>query len=162
MYIHNDIAKYTACFSHLQVRIQPDWEAFSKSEATSATADLVRLAERLGCRDQPLALLPGCEAVGLAYGGVAILMAIEAAGGAMAFAAADQDAAICLCHGLMQAVGDARRDWLLHDVHQRAQRALAPLGPASLLNPAAAALRAGSPGAPQLACTASRLTLKPA
>ena len=128
------------------------------SNKQSATAALVQLAEQLGCRER-LRELSACEAVGLAYSAHGILAAIEMVGGAMAFTVADQDAAIRLRHSLMQAVGDVRRRWVSHKRRQRAESAFAPLGPAFLLTAAAAELRAGSPGAPPLACTAARLTL---
>jgi hypothetical protein len=149
---------HVECFSHLRVCIEPDWQELGGDKQT-ATAALVRLAEWLGCRDRQCALLPGCEAVCLARGADAILAAVEAAGGAMALAGADEDAAIRLCQGLMQAVGDVRRSWLPNDMRRRVEGTFSGFGTAFLLTAAAAQLRKGSPGSPQLACTAARLTL---
>ena len=75
-------------------------------------ADLVRLAERLGCRDDKPHALPSLEAVCLARGASAILAAIERVGWGCALSQADPAAATCLGHSLMQAVGDVRRRWL--------------------------------------------------
>jgi hypothetical protein len=124
---------HTGRFSHLRVCLEPDWEAFGWSEDTTAMADFIQLAERLGCRDEPRTLQRS-EAVCLARGA---------------------DAAACLCAGLMQAVGDPRRRWLPTDTRARVEGFLSLLPPASLLG-MAEELRGGVPGAPQRAYAASQ------
>jgi hypothetical protein len=141
-------------FDHLQACLEPDWQAFGGDEAAAA-ADLIQLAERLGCRDQPRAL-PHVEAVCLARGADAILTAIENAGKAAALAAADPAAAAALRDGLVQAASDVRRRWLPGDTRNRVECAFAVLAPDDL-RAVAADVRRGLPGAPQHAYAASQL-----
>lgn len=153
----DDSASHSACqvvllyvhaerFGHLGTCIEPDWQSFSKSGAAAST-DLIKLAEWLGCRDQPHAL-PLATEVCLGRGAPAVLAALEAAGGACALARADAAAATCLCHSLMQGHGNLRLQMEL---------AFAPLAP-EILQATAADLRNRNPGSPQRAGVAVCLT----
>jgi hypothetical protein len=129
-------------FDHVGMSIEPDWSAFGTSEATAA-ADLIQLAEQLGCWGtyQPL---QSVEALCWARGAAAILAAVEQAGGAQALAAADPDAAACICHGLLAAL-EIHGDWMPSDVRRRVADAFAALEPSNL-RAAAARLRSRAPG----------------
>ena len=142
-------------FGHLLTCVEPDWQTFGTSKHT-ARADLIELAEGLGCRDGPH-VLPRLEALCLARGAAAVLAAFEAIGGpddVLELHRADPAAAACLSHGLMQAVGDVRRRWVRSDPHNRASRILHCLGP-DLLSAAAGDLRKGAPDTWQRACAAA-------
>lgn len=146
----------TGRFSHLAVYTDiTDWQAFGKSQ-TSVRPELIQLAEQLGCRSRPH-LLPRLEAVSLARGAAEVLAALELAGGVQALAAADPDAAACLCRTLMDSVGKVRLSWLPSGVQDRMDRAFAALGP-SVLQAAVADLRRGAPHCLQFVCVAIQLT----
>ena len=152
----SDAVGHTERFGHLRTCIEPDWQAFGTSKPT-ARADLIELAEWLGCRDEPH-VLPRLEELCLARGATAVLAAFEVGGPdeVLAIHRADPAAAACLCHGLMQAVGDIRRRWERSDMHDRACHILHCLGP-ELLSAAARDLRRGAPGSWQRACAAGWL-----
>ena len=141
-------------FDHRLTSIEPDWSAFGSSEATAA-ADLIQLVKQLGCWEQ-YQPLQSAEAVCWARGAAAILAAVEQAGGAHALAAADPDAAACICHSLLSAV-HLRRDWVPSDVRRHAKDTFAALEPSNL-QAAAAGLRGRMPGSLQGAYNAIRLT----
>ena len=142
-------------FGHLRVCMEPDWQAFGCSRA-SASEDLIQLAERLGCRDRSQPPLPQQWAVCLARGAEAVQAALHLAGGAQTLTLADPAAAICLCYGIVQAVGDLRHSWLPTDVRERAERACALLGP-DMLRHATEDLKKGIRGGAQRAYAAARL-----
>lgn len=140
----------------MPVCVQPDWQAFGKGGQSPATEDLIWLAELLGCR-QALHTTAVHVMVFVARGIADILAAIELAGGVQHLAAADPDAAACLCDSLLQAVSDGSRPWLPSSMRQRVEQAFAALGPSSLRD-AAASLRQRIPNSPQRACYAAWLT----
>jgi hypothetical protein len=110
---------HTEHYSHLQVCVEPHWQTFGSSAAT-AKADLIRLAEWLGCRDKAHAL-PRPEALCLLRGAPAVLAAVELAGGVHALAAADMAAAACLGHCLMEAVDGTCCEWVPRDMSSRGE-----------------------------------------
>ena len=140
-------------FSHLQMFVGLDWEFYTVP--AHAQAQLIELAELLGCRDTEHAI-PHHLATSLARGAPSVLAAIEQSGGAEALAAADRAAAACLCHGLMEATCDSRRRWLPSDLLCRVERTFAAMGP-SELRAAAVGIRSGAARALQHAYTAVRL-----
>jgi hypothetical protein len=71
-------------------------------------------------------------------------------------AAADPDAAACLCRTLMDSVGKARLSWLPGGLQDRMDRAFAALGP-SVLQAAVADLRLCAPESLEFACMAIQL-----
>lgn len=157
MYIINAVVGCAERFRYLRTCVEPDWQAFGTSKHT-ARAGLIELAEWLGCRDGPH-VLPRPEALCLAHGATAVLAAFEAIGGPddmLALYRADPAAAACLCHGLMQAVGDIRRRRMHSDISDGASGNLQCVGP-DLLSAAAADLREGAPGFWQRACAAGWL-----
>ena len=147
---------YVGSFPNLQIGTHPDWRAFGKADRSTARTDLAWLARWLGCQ-HGLHTLVGLRSVYLARGASDILAAIELAGGVQALAAADPDAAACLCDSLLQVVSDGHRRWLPSDTRQRVERTFATLGP-STLRDAAASLRQRIPNSPQRACHAAWLT----
>jgi hypothetical protein len=153
------MAAFVCCLercSHLRICIEPEWQTFFGNSKAAARADLMQLAELLGCREK-LQPHPRHEGVCLARGIPHILSASERAGGVQALAAADPAAAACLGHVLMLAVGDIRCSWLSDGMICRAEHAFAKLGPSNMRG-AIAGLREGITGSSQLACTAIRLT----
>lgn len=144
-------------FPHLRLVIDQEWRTFGRDKGT-AKAELIELAEQLGCRDSQFHPARH-EAVSLARGSARILAAIERAGGVQALAAADPDAAACLGCGLMLAAGDKRRRWLPSDVIRRVEEAFKSMGPGELRT-AAAGIRAGVPTSLHRACVAISLTEK--
>ena len=64
---------------------------------------LIRLAEKLGCREPPRKL-PGLEAAVLTRGVPIVLAAVAKIGGAAALELIDKDAAHCLANSLMEVV----------------------------------------------------------
>jgi hypothetical protein len=130
------------------------WQEFGRCKAT-AMAELIQLAEQLGCRHKPRTLRRW-EAVCLGRGAADVLAAMNLAGGAQALAAADPDAAACLCRALMVAAGDSRLSWLPAGLEAHVHRDFAALGPGAL-HAAIADAREGMPGALQDACYALRL-----
>ena len=156
MYISN-APGHAERFGHLRTCVEPDWQTFGTSKHT-ARADLIELAEWLGCRDEPC-VLQRLEELCLARGAATVLAALEAIGGpddVLGLHRANPAAAACLCHGLMQAVGDIHRRWARSDLHDRASRILECLGP-DLLSAAAADLHKGAPDSWQRACAAAWL-----
>lgn len=150
-----DADVHTEHHRHLQMCMEPQWQAFGGS-AAGATAGLTRLAEWLGCRDKPRNL-PRPEAVCLGRGAPAILAAVEMAGGVLALAAADMAAATCLSRCLMDAVHGPCCKWVTSDVRSRLTSTFAPLGP-RMLSAAAAEVHMDVPGSMERACTAVLLT----
>jgi hypothetical protein len=157
VYVSNAGVGHAERFGHLRTCIEPDWQAFGASKHT-ARADLIELAEWLGCRDEPH-VLPRLEELCLARGAAAVLAAFEVMGGheeVLGLYRADPAAAACLSHGLMQAVGDSCCRWVRSDMHNSASRTLECLGP-DLLSAAAADVRKGAPDAWQRVCAAGWL-----
>ncbi len=136
--------------------LQPDWQGFGTGDRLDATSDLIWLAELLSCR-KGLHTLARHEAVFLACGAASMLAAVKLAGGVQQLAAADPDAAACLCDSLLQAVSDARRPWLPSSMCQRVEQSFAALGP-SRLRDAAALVQECTPSSLQCACAAIWLT----
>jgi hypothetical protein len=96
------IVLHTERYPHLQMLMEPNWRAFSLNTET-ATALLIRLAEKLGCREPPHKL-SGLGAAVLTRGVPAVLAAVAKTGGAAALEQVDQDAAHRLANSLMEVV----------------------------------------------------------
>ena len=135
--------------------MEPDWQAFGCSKA-SAMTDVIQLAERLGCRDRSQPPLPQQWAVCLARGAYAVLEAVHLAGGVQKLRLADPAATACLSYGLVQAVGDLRRRWLLTEVRERTEQFFAELGP-DMLWYATGDMQKGGPGCAQRTYVAAGL-----
>lgn len=140
----------------LPICVQPDWQAFGKGGQSSATEDLIWLAELLGCR-QALHTTAVHVMVFVARGVADILAAVKRAGGMQRLAAADPDAAACLGCSLLSVVENKHRRWLPGNIKQRVERAFAALGPV-MLRTAAAKLRSSAPGCLWQVHVAVRLT----
>lgn len=134
---------------------EPDWRAFGGCSKASARADLIQLMERMVWHNRKLQLSQHW-AVCLARGADAVLAAVHLAGGAQTLTLASPELATCLCHSLMQAVGDLRRRWLPTGVRQRAEMAFVLLGPDTLRH-TAEDLQEGIPICAQQAYAATRL-----
>ena len=109
---------HTEQHSRLQLCMEPHWGTFGSS-ATDATADLIRLAVWLGCRDEPQVLPCGPQAACLIRGAAAVVAAVETAGGVHALAKADREAAICLSLCMMDMFQGTRCQRLPTDVSCR-------------------------------------------
>lgn len=139
--------------------VQPDWQAFGKGSITNARADLIWLAELLGCRRKSHTLDSHSRrmTVFLARGTADILAAIKLAGTAEQLTTVDPHALACLCFTLLGAVDDTHRRWLPSDMRQRVEQTFAMMGPVGLRS-AAAKLHKAAPGYLQYVCMAVRLT----
>ena len=152
---HCCAAVHAGRFSHLRVCIEPGWVVWHCNRAVALEC-LIKLAECLGCREQPSALPPE-EVVCLARGVPAVLASVKSAGGVLALLKADPAAARCLGDSITQATGDLRRRWLPLDDCRLVEYDFALLGLTSL-QAAAADLHRGLPGSAQRAYAAARLS----
>ena len=146
---------HTERYPQLQMLMEPNWRAFGLNTET-ATALLIRLAEKLGCREPP-SRLSGLGAAVLTRGVPTVLAAVAKIGGAAALELIDQDAAHCLANSLMEVVCHLRSVTLTSVEADCMLLSFGALGPPMLAG-AAAGLREGEPGAAVRACAAARYT----